>query len=381
MAGMGAGDWPADDLERGSVLAKRYRVTDFLGHGGMGLVYAALDLVTGSPVAVKLPRREIRSRKKVLARFQQESRAAQRLRGEKVVRVTDVAELDDGTPFIVMELLVGLDLASLIDARGALPPAEAAGYVLQAAAGVAEAHAQGIVHRDLKPHNLFLVADGAGGERTVKVLDFGVSKLGGADAPRVTTTGARLGTPLYVSPEQLVSAKYVTASTDVWSLGVILYELLTGKLPFEGTTAIAVAAAIQTVEPPPPSARIEGISRELDAVVMKSLAKSTGARYASVLEFAEALAPFAAPPHAARFARSLGDANVKSVAHAPERLLPGGTHFDGPREDTRAGTTPTAELTQPVARGVAKVSAPSPVLVVLAALFGVLLLALALVYR
>lgn len=381
MAAMALASFPVDDLERGSVLAKRYRVTEFLGHGGMGLVYAALDLTTGTPVAVKLPRREIRNRKKVLARFQQESRAAQRLRGPNVVRMTDVAELDDGTPFIVMELLVGTDLAHELDVRSALPYPEAVGYVLQAAAGVGEAHAQGIVHRDLKPHNLFLVA--GAGERLVKVLDFGISKLAGADAPRVTTTGARLGTPLYVSPEQLVSAKYVTASADIWSLGVILYELLTGKVPFEGATAIAVAAAIQGAEPPPPSARVAGIPTALDAVVMKALAKSTAARYATVAEFAEALLPFASAEHAERFARAFGDAKAKPfVANAREPLPPGGTHFDDPREDARAAATPNAELTQSVATEVAPVNAqPSRVLVVLAALFGIALLALALVYR
>ncbi|HEX6275731.1 MAG TPA: serine/threonine-protein kinase [Polyangiaceae bacterium] len=373
---MGAEAWPDDELSRGQVLAGRYRLTEFLGRGGMGLVFAALDLATGSAVAVKLPRREVRRRKKALARFRQESRAAARLSGPHVVRVSDVAELDDGTPFIVMELLVGIDLASELDARGALPLAEAVDLVLEAAAGVAEAHAAGIVHRDLKPHNLFLanVAE-PGAHRSVKVLDFGISKLGGADVPRVTTTGARLGTPLYVSPEQLVSAKYVDARTDVWSLGVILYELVTGTLPFEGPTAIAVAAAIQTVEPPPPSSRRPGLPPELDAVVMRALAKRPDERFGSVAEFVRALAPFAASPASAT--RVTAFAERPARAARPEAPRAGETLADSPRaEAARSG----ARVATPESSS-ATLSGSSRLLLVLAALLGVLLLALAVASR
>ncbi|HEX6766715.1 MAG TPA: serine/threonine-protein kinase [Polyangiaceae bacterium] len=384
--------WPDDDFSRGDLLAKRYRVTDFLGHGGMGLVYAALDVTTGTPVAVKMPRREFRNRKKALARFQQESRAAARLRGPNVARVTDVAELADGTPFIVMELLVGNDLATELERRGALPLGEAVGYVLQAASGVAEAHAAGIVHRDLKPHNLFLVGsldvrrgpDPAGG-RIVKVLDFGISKIGGADAPRVTTTNARLGTPLYVSPEQLVSAKYVDARSDIWSLGVILYELLTGTRPFEGATAMVVATAIQSVEPPPPSARLAGIPPELDRIVMKALSKHAAARYASVSEFSSALAPFGAGARVGDDATVAPPSRVEAI-RAPEGFAPlaaGETLADTPREESVLAESP------PEAAGTAggstsaaeRETGPSRLLLVLAALFGLALLAIALMVR
>ena len=332
-------------------------------------------------MAVKLPRREVRNRKKALARFQQESRTASKLRGPNVVRVTDIAELDDGTPFMVMELLVGRDLARELDVRGALEVPEAVEYVLQAASGVAEAHAAGIVHRDLKPHNLFLVTEPARGHaRTVKVLDFGISKLDGADVPRMTTTNARLGTPLYVSPEQLVSAKYVDARSDIWSLGVILYELLTGTLPFEGSTAIKVAAAIQTIEPPLPSARRPGIPAELEAVVMKALSKDAARRYLNVVEFAQALEPFAPSDRAAW--RMLARAADAVGGRAPPVAIPaGGTLLDSPRDDGIArGRSPVApSVESPVA--VRQGAGPSLLLLALAALFGVALLALAFVTR
>ena len=343
----------------------------------MGLVYAALDLSTNAAVAVKLPRPEVRSRKKALARFQRESRTASRLRGPHVVRVTDIAELDDGTPFMVMELLVGRDLARELDVRGALEVPEAVEYLLQAASGVAEAHAAGIVHRDLKPHNLFLVTPPARGDaRTVKVLDFGISKLDSADVPRMTTTNARLGTPLYVSPEQLVSAKYVDARSDIWSLGVILYELLTGTLPFEGGTAIQVAAAIQTIEPPRPSARRPGIPPELDAIVMKALSKDAARRYPNVVELAQALAPFA--PSGRGASRLLARAaDAARGATRPVALAAGGTLVDSPRDLPSAPGRAPGEPSIPVRKD----AGPSLLLIAIAALFGVLLLALAFITR
>jgi serine/threonine-protein kinase len=371
---MGADAGPNDELQAGDLLAKRYKITDFLGHGGMGLVYAALDVKTATPVAIKLPRSEMRSKKKALARFGRESRAAAKLRGPHVVRVTDVAELADGTPFIVMELLVGRDLATELDERGALPVREAVSYVLQAASGVAEAHANGIVHRDLKPHNLFLVNEPAG--RTVKVLDFGISKMGDGEIARMTTTNARLGTPLYVSPEQLVSAKYVDARSDVWSLGVILYELLTGALPFGGATAIAVAAAIQTEEPKPPSAHVPTLPKELEGVVRKALAKKAEQRFQNVTELAEALLPFG---DRTAFAGSVAPAARKPTRRATPAPLPAGdTHPDSAREsDTPVGAESPREegsggRESPGGR------ARSMALVVLAAVVGLGLLALAL---
>jgi serine/threonine-protein kinase len=249
--------------------------------------------------------------------------------------------------------------------------------VLEAASGVAEAHAAGIVHRDLKPHNLFLVEGPAG--KSVRVLDFGISKIGGADLPRVTTTNARLGTPLYVSPEQLVSAKYVDERSDIWSLGVILYELLTGALPFEGETALKVAIAIQTLLPLPPSARVSGIPPELERVVMKALSKKAEHRFANVHDLARALAPFAEARHAGRW-QSAFVAPPTEPKRIPPGLVPlaaGETLTDSPRDEAQDEDRSPVEARERTPSD----AGASRVMLVVAALFGIAILALALVYR
>ncbi|MFS8068038.1 MAG: serine/threonine-protein kinase, partial [Byssovorax sp.] len=209
----------------GELIAGKYRVDRVLGAGGMGTVFAATHVVLGQRVAIKRMHPERIGRHNAGPRFLREARAAARLRSQHVARVIDVGVLEDGAPFIVMEHLDGEDLAALVDRRGALPVAEAVEYVLQAAEAIAEAHAAGIVHRDLKPENLFLSFDLAGAP-CIKVLDFGISKLLG-DELALTRAAVAVGTPLYMSPEQMVSSRDVDSRTDLWSLGVVLYELVT----------------------------------------------------------------------------------------------------------------------------------------------------------
>jgi eukaryotic-like serine/threonine-protein kinase len=281
-----------DPLAPGALLANRYRVSELLGRGGMGLVYAARDERTGLDVAVKLLRLELRERMRTVSRFQREARALAQLSSPHVVRVTDVDALPDGTPFFVMDRLEGRTLATELELRGSLPIGEAMGYVVQAALGAQAAHARGIVHRDLKPENLFLVDEGA--ERIVKVLDFGISKLFVAAAFRVTETDTSLGTPAYMSPEQLRSAKHVDARSDVWSLGVIAYELLTGRLPFGGSDSPEIARAIVHAEARPIRDLVPEVPLALAGAVERALRKDPADRPRNALAFARTLEPFAA---------------------------------------------------------------------------------------
>jgi serine/threonine-protein kinase len=274
----------------GEVLDGKYRIERILGEGGMGMVVAARHLTLDQRVAIKFARPDIASRPNATARFLQEARAAAKIRGEHVARVFDAGTLD-GSPYMVMEYLEGRDLSSVLCAEGCLRVDAAIEYVLQACVAIAEAHAAGIVHRDLKPGNLF-VTQRADGSPCMKVLDFGISKVSGTNA-EMTHSSVVLGSPLYMSPEQLESARDVDARTDVWSLGVILFELVTGQRPFIADSLAQLC--VMTREAPAPSMRNlhPEIPAELDEAVRRCLEKNRDMRYADVGELAMALAPFA----------------------------------------------------------------------------------------
>ena len=277
----------------GDVLADKYTVVRALGRGGMGLVLEAEHQRLGQRVALKLLLPEIRSMGEITARFEREARAVARLQGPHVARILDVDVLSDGSPFMVMELLRGRELGDELDERTKIPFREAVGYILQACAAMAEAHRMGIVHRDLKPANLFLCETGA--HRTVKVLDFGISKLTGDINASMTTTASAFGTPLYMSPEQVRSVKNVDARADIWSLGVVLYELLSGELPFTHESATGILAAILTEKPVPIGKRCPEIPRPLADAVMRALEKNPEDRFSDVRAFAAAIAPYGPP--------------------------------------------------------------------------------------
>jgi eukaryotic-like serine/threonine-protein kinase len=281
----------------GQILLGKYRVERVLGMGGMGVVVAATHVNLEERVAIKFLLPEALHSQDTVARFLREARAAVRIKSEHVARVTDVGTLESGAPYMIMEYLDGSDLAVHTQRRGALPVEDAVEYVLQACEAIAEAHALGIVHRDLKPANLF-VATRADGTPSVKVLDFGISKVsgvGGATGPELgmTKTTTIMGSPLYMSPEQMASTRDVDARTDIWALGAILYELLTGRVPFNADTITQLCAMILQQPPPPLRNLRPDAPQGLQDIIGRCLEKDRNRRYQNIAEFASALAPYA----------------------------------------------------------------------------------------
>ena len=285
-------------IQQGELLAGKYRVEQVLGAGGMGYVVAALHEQLGQRVAVKLLVPELCENEDSVTRFLREARAAVKIHSEHVARVLDVGELTNGSPYMVMEFLSGRDLSEELDLPGELEIPVAIDYLLQASEAVAEAHSLGLIHRDLKPANLFLTHR-PDGSPLVKVLDFGISKAINVDdsalepAPSLTATHSLLGSPAYMSPEQIRRPKHVDTRTDIWSLGSILYELLTRDPPFNADSPLALLAAV--VSDPLPSIREKrpDVPVELEVVIAKCLEKNPDNRYQTVAELADALSPFA----------------------------------------------------------------------------------------
>jgi serine/threonine-protein kinase len=279
----------------GDILAGKYRVERVLGAGGMGVVVAAthIDLMERRAIKFMLPSQL--GDAEAVERFLREARASSKLRGEHVARVHDVGRLDTGAPYMVMEYLTGGDLRALLAKRGALSAGEAALYVLQACEALAEAHGAGIVHRDVKPENLFLTRR-PDGTPSIKVLDFGISKhIGEGHELALTSAEAIMGSPYYMSPEQLRASRDVDARADIWSLGVILYQLVTNNLPFEGNNLTALIADVMFAGYHPASKMNPALGTSLDAIIARCLAKEAEARYPSVAELAEDLLPLAPP--------------------------------------------------------------------------------------
>ena len=273
-------------LER--LIAGKYRLVRSIGIGGMGAVHEAVHVRTQGRVAIKVLSDEAKRDEDSRVRFAREARASGRLRSRHVARVLDVDALDDGTPYIVMEYLEGQDLSRILKERRALPMSEVAAIMVQAAAGVAEAHAAGIIHRDLKPGNVFLAEEGA--QRIAKVLDFGISKVlvdPSEDEAELTRTLATVGTPGYMSPEQIKTPRDVDASSDVWAMGVMLYRLLSGRVPFVGN-ASSVAVAICHDQPPPLDSPLGALPADVVALVHETLEKDRRLR-PTIGELAEVL--------------------------------------------------------------------------------------------
>jgi len=318
---------PTPPIELGGVVAGKYRIDRVIGFGGMGIVCAAQHLELGTPIAVKFVRPERAADERATSRFLKEARAAAQLQSQYACRVMDCGQLPSGGPYIVMEYLTGEDLRTRVDTRGPLDVQEAVLLALHACEALAEAHAKHIVHRDVKPENLF-VAEGPGGVPLLKVLDFGISKqLSPLLVQRsFTDSSESMGSPFHMSPEQMLDPSSVDSRTDIWSLGVVLYEVLTGQMPFAGETGPQLCANVMTTEPIAPQAHRHDIPDGLGRVILRCLQKDKTKRYADVGELSQALREFGgagAALAAARVEQILGRPG-ELPAESPPALAEGG---------------------------------------------------------
>jgi eukaryotic-like serine/threonine-protein kinase len=308
----------------GTVVGGKYRLVRLIGEGGMGEVYEAQHVVIGRRFAIKFLHAHLARSPEFMERFQREARAAGALENENIAAAVDFGVTDHGTPFLVMEFLEGEDLGRLLARTGPLPIARAVDIVIQACRGLVAAHDRNIVHRDLKPENLFLCRRNDGGD-LVKVLDFGIAKL--HDQGQVTRTGATMGTPAYMSIEQARGAHEVDQRTDIYALGVILYELLSGVRPHPGSSYNEIIVHIAT-ETPAPLGGLRPLPSALCAVVERAMAREAEHRFSSVIELWEALTPFAEGPvpsprskTMAPEGKAVGDAPPPSPMDAPALSL------------------------------------------------------------
>ncbi len=307
----------AKPLEAGTVIAGKYEIVRQLAEGGMGTVYEAVHMRMRQHVALKLLHPMYVSHTDVVERFEREARAAATLDSPNVAKVLDVDITPEGTPYMVIELLDGHDLEAELNQKGKLSVIDAVSYVMSACTAIAQAHSKGIVHRDLKPANLFLARKGS--EVTLKVLDFGVAKV--LNEPGAKVTGYSLGTPHYMSPEQIQQTGPVDGRADIWSLGVILYELLTGKTPFPDKATAAFVAIVASPIAPPRTLRSD-IPVELERVVMRALEKDPSNRYQSVRELATALAVFAPQMDLVTISRAASLPDVREISPLPSPKTP-----------------------------------------------------------
>ena len=298
----------------GELVGGKYAIESIIGSGGMGVIAAARHVQLDQRVALKFLHAQVLSNDQAVARFLREARATVRLKSDHVARVFDVDTLPTGEPYAVMELLEGVDLASYAREAGRLRIAEAVEFVVQACEGIVEAHALGIVHRDLKPQNLFVTRRINGSPR-IKVLDFGISKsIGGADMS-LTDSAVILGSPLYMAPEQMKASRNVDVRSDIWSLGIILYELLTGSVPFDGESITELCLKVVTAAPRAPREVRGEIPDAVAAIVLRCLEKDPAHRFGSVAALAEALEPFSAGAE-----RGLTDRTWRSLAETADAL-------------------------------------------------------------
>ncbi len=343
-------DLVGKSLNPGDVLDEKYRVDELIGYGAMGFVLRAWHMQLDEPVAVKLLLPELATSHEALVRFEREARAAFRIKSEHVARVLDVGRLASGQPYMVMEYLQGVNLGEKVyDQQMNID--ELVDYMLQVCDAMAEAHALGIVHRDVKPDNLFLT-ERRDGSTCVKVLDFGLSKVvsraSNAKRQKALTADAQvLGTAHYMSPEQWVASKDVGTSADIWALGVIMYEAITGESPFMRNNLAAMCNAVLHDDPSPMHNFRKGVPAKLEAVVRRCMQKKAEDRFASVLDLATALLPFVPadtrPPP--RFSTKPPAPALPSPGVSAARSL--APPLGAPTSSARGGNAPVLGLVNP----------------------------------
>jgi eukaryotic-like serine/threonine-protein kinase len=310
---------PRVAIEAGTMIGGKYRVEGVIGEGGMGVVLSAFHLELERRVAIKVIRPDLPAEDSVAKRMLLEARHAASITNEHIARVLDLGRLDSGAPYIVMEYLEGRSLYELVQARGPLAPLEAVDYLMEACEAVAEAHSRGIVHRDLKPENLFL-AMRADGTPTIKVLDFGVSKSVSGGAMELTNPSTAVGSPHYMAPEQMRAKDDVDGRADVYALGAILFELLTGRPPFEADDIPTLCTLVLNTPPPSTLSLRAAVPTELDQVIQRCLEKNPGDRYRTVADLCRVLRPFGselARTSLERVTRVLGDEPPPRSMRAP----------------------------------------------------------------
>jgi serine/threonine-protein kinase len=326
---------PTIPFSTGDVIAGKYRVGQVLGAGGMGVVVEAYHEELEQRVALKVMLAEVASGNELATRFVREARASGRLQSEHIVKVFDVGRLETGQPYIVMEYLDGSDLAAVVRAEGAQPIERSVDWVLQACEAIAEAHTRGIVHRDLKPSNIFITRR-VDGSAVVKVLDFGISKvLSSSASPEGSLTGASvlLGSPAYMSPEQMRNARTVDWRADVWGLGAILYEVLTGERPFEADSLAGLVLKVATETATPLREHRADVPAKLEEAVLRCLEKDVERRTPNVAALAASLEPFASREGTASVRRSVRVMQAAGMARSVAQLAPSGARSASSAED------------------------------------------------
>jgi eukaryotic-like serine/threonine-protein kinase len=302
------------ELAPGVEVTPTIRLVKKLGEGGMGSVWIADHLALHTQVAVKFMAAHFATSPDAMARFSREASAAAQIKSPHVVQIFDHGVLPGGVPFIVMELLEGEELSQLMRRQGTVGVEQTSQIISQMCKALAKAHARGVIHRDIKPDNVFLVD--SDGEIFVKLLDFGIAKQT-QESVHVTSTGSVMGTPHYMSPEQLLSSKHVDPRSDLWAVGVVAYHCITGRVPFDGETFAGIALAIAQGEYPPPFAS-QGIgSPELDAWFARALSRTVDGRFSSARELAEELAKLASTPGARASQYSISEVQPNAFGSSP----------------------------------------------------------------